>query len=77
MPDAMDKKELLLQNLRDAGCNEAQVQSCMLQMQNWRTRDLLPFLVKHKNDLMREIHSRQKEVDCVDYLLYQIETNEF
>lgn len=76
MPDALDKEEQLFQNLKDAGCSEEEIQNCMLDKEKGRISDLQTFLMKHKNCMIQEIHSKQKEVDCVDYLLYQIEKEE-
>ncbi|WP_052431013.1 hypothetical protein [Robinsoniella peoriensis] len=76
MPDALDKEEQLFQNLKDAGCSEEEIQNCMLDKEKGRISDLRTFLMKHKNCMIQEIHSKQKEVDCVDYLLYQIEKEE-
>lgn len=76
MPDALDKQEVLFQNLKDAWCSDEEIQTCMLQKEKGKISDLQTFLINHKKCMMKEIHSRQKAVDCVDYLLYQIKKEE-
>lgn len=73
MPDALDKKEVLIQNLKDAGCDAEQINTCINYSQSGKVHEMKNLLGKHKNHLMKEVHARQREVDCLDYLLYSLE----
>ena len=73
MPDALNKEELLLQNLKDAGCDEKLIKICVDFIQEEKTEELKKILSSHKNKMMKDIRTKQKEVDCLDYLLYSLE----
>lgn len=76
MPDALDKREVLIQNLKDAGCDSEQISICLNYSQSGKVPEMKKLLGMHKNHLMKEVHTRQKEVDCLDYLLYSLEQEE-
>lgn len=37
-----------------------------------RLSDMVPILTKHKRTLLDTLHKDQKQIDCLDYLLYMI-----
>lgn len=73
MPNALDSNELLIQNLKDAGCDAEQINSCLNFKQAGHVHKMKKLLGRHKVHLMKEVHARQREVDCLDYLLYSLE----
>lgn len=72
MAEASDRRGLLLQNLRDAGCDEETVGKCMALAAENDREELLRLLSVHKRGLLETIHSRQKEIDCLDYLVFML-----
>lgn len=38
MPDALDKQEVLFQNLKDAWCSDEEIQTCMLQKEKGKNQ---------------------------------------
>ncbi|MDD2959116.1 MAG: hypothetical protein PHE06_10230 [Lachnospiraceae bacterium] len=72
MPEATDSMELLLQNLKDAGCDEKMISQCMALATSKQLSEILLKLKKHKKQLLDIVHSGQKEIDCLDYLIYSV-----
>lgn len=72
MPDALNKKEMIHQCLIDSGCGENEIQICMSLLQQGEIQKLRDQLSAYKKCLMNEIHKKQKEVDCVDYLIHSL-----
>ena len=73
MAEASDTQGILRQNLLDAGCGSDTISQCMDLAQRGKQADLLRVLTGHRRELLRLIHQNEKRIDCLDYLLYQIE----
>lgn len=71
------KRERTIQNMRDAGCSEDTISRFLLCDQAGDTKGELNVLSHHRRHLLDELHGRQKEIDCLDYLIYQIEKNKY
>lgn len=66
------REEAVIQNLKDAGCSEGligQFQECCRQ---GKEKEGIRLLRKHRDALLDAMHREQKRIDCLDYLLYQI-----
>ena len=73
MAHASDYRALLLQNLEDAGCDDETIQSCMSQFLRNNSAGMLRVLSQHKHKLLDTVHTCQKEIDCLDYLMFRLE----
>ena len=71
MAEASDAQGMLYQNLVDAGCDRATIQKCIVLFQGNRTGELLRLLSFHRKLLLDAIHCNQKQLDCLDYLVYK------
>lgn len=76
MAEASDSLEILKQNLIDAGCDQKQIDECIKCYKEQNKGKLTSTLKKHKTDLLDSLHQKQKEIDCLDYLYYQINKKE-
>lgn len=65
-------EETLIQNLRDAGCNEEKIAACVDCVRTGRETECFQLLRKHRSGLLDIVHEEQKKIDCLDYLLYQM-----
>ena len=72
MAEATDRQGLFLQNLKDAGCTEATVSKCLTLAANNEMDELLRLLSGHKKELLKAVHTKQKEIDCLDFLIYTL-----
>lgn len=76
MPEASDTQGILRQNLIDAGCGADTIRRCMDLARKRERRELLRVLSRHRRALLNAVHEGEKRIDCLDYLVYQIEKRE-
>lgn len=62
-----------IQNMKDAGCSEDTIKRFLLCYEAGDIKGGLKVLSTHRQALLDAIHKGQKEIDCLDYLVYQIE----
>lgn len=72
MAKTNDMHGSIYQNLIDAGCDESVTENCMLLVKDGRVFDILPILAKHRRSLLDSVHTSQKQIDCLDYLIYSL-----
>lgn len=72
MADAQDTNKKIYQNLIDAGCDKSITDKCMLLVKEGRFDDILPILSRHRKGLLDSVHAGQKQIDCLDYLIYSM-----
>ncbi len=76
-------KEAVIQNLKDAGCAQDIVACCISCMEQGKKKELLKRLEEHRKGLLHKVHKEkplsekdfcleEKQIDCLDYLVYQI-----
>lgn len=63
----------LIQNLRDAGCDEQAIQIFLDSLYQGKSPESIRQLKKHRRCLLDNVHTEQKKIDCLDYLLYQMQ----
>lgn len=66
-------KDAVIQNLKDAGCSQDTVQCCIDCLDCGKKAELLEQLENHRKGLLRKVHEGEKQIDCLDYLVYQID----
>ncbi|MDE7417405.1 MAG: hypothetical protein K2N44_14085 [Lachnospiraceae bacterium] len=72
MSEASDTMGILHQNLIDAGCGEDLIETCIeLAKANMWNR-ILPLLGEQRTNLLDAVHDVQKQIDCLDFLVYNI-----
>lgn len=72
MAEAKDIHGSIYQNLIDAGCSRQTAERCMALIQERDMPELFKQLSKHRKHLLDQIHAHQKEIDCLDYLIYTL-----
>ncbi len=75
MAEATDKYGIFVQNLEDASCDKEMIQRCILLAKNKEVTELLRLLTGHRKSLLGNMHKRQKEIDCLDFLIFQLKHN--
>lgn len=73
MMDRNQEQNLMVRNMKDAGCSEDTINHFLLCYQAGDIKGELKVLSNHRRALLDEVHKGQKEIDCLDYLVYQIE----
>jgi len=63
---------MVIENLKDAGCNKSTIEKFMDCGGNNRKERQLEILEKQRTDLLKRIHKDEKRISCLDYLIYQM-----
>lgn len=61
------------QNLIAAGCDQQIIDACMDSYRAGNEKELVRLLRLHRRSLLDEIHAGERKIDCLDYLVYQLE----
>ena len=64
-----DRKESLIQNLQDAGCNQKIIDEFLDLLDKKQIDKIFILLSKYRSSLLEELHKNQKEIDILDYLI--------
>ena len=62
-----------IQNLKDAGCDRETVEHFMELEETGDTQEQLKLLAVHRKRLLDRVHREEKRINCLDYLVYQIQ----
>lgn len=72
MAEASNKIKILEENLNDAGFKRSQIEcfiKCFL-CRNWNK--IQELIIKQRKELLNSLHQTRNQIDCLDYLMYQI-----
>lgn len=72
-----DKKDALIQNLQDAGCNQKIIDKFFDFLDKKQFDQIFILLRKYRNTLLENIHKQQKEIDILDYLIMDLRKENF
>lgn len=73
MAEASDTWGILYQNLIDAGCEQEAAEQCISLVKAGKNSELMRLLSHHRDTLLDTVHENQKRIDCLDFLVYQID----
>ena len=59
----------IVDNLRDAGCSEELIEQYASAASGCAR---ICLLTQYRRELLGNIHSEQKKLECLDYLIYQL-----
>lgn len=77
MAEANDTSGIIYQNLIDAGCDKQTADYCMSIVRKGTYSELLPILSRYRTGLLGAVRSGQKQIDCLDYLIFKIQNESF
>lgn len=72
MAEVNDVYGSIYQNLIDAGCNQQTADQCMTLVKEKHFTDMMQILARYRKTLLASLHKSQKQIDCLDYLLYKL-----
>lgn len=74
MADHMDMEALcaVIRNLEDAGCGKEAVERFLELGESGRKQEQLRLLEQHRKGLLKKVHENEKQIDCLDYLVFQM-----
>ena len=63
----------VVQNLKDPGCTDKMVEKFMALQDSEGEEQQLRLLSGHRKHLLEKLHRDERRIDCLDYLIYQME----
>ena len=72
-PAAPMTAQALLDNLEDAGCGPEVAERFLALEQTGQHQEQLKLLSDHRRHLLDCLHREARRIDCLDYLVYQLE----
>lgn len=70
-----NNNKCLVDALKDAGCEPETVILFLQMHEDENLKGQLSLLAEHRKILLDKIHSEQARLDCLDYFIHQIKTN--
>lgn len=67
-----NNEDAIVQNLIDAGCGSETVAAIMEDFRAEKISEGLKLLAAHRRLLLDNLHKEQKQIDCLDYLVYKM-----
>ena len=67
----------VIQNLKDAGCEKQCVEEFLALEQEGKRREQLKLLELHRQKLLDRVHEEERQIDCLDYLVYQMQKSSY
>lgn len=68
-----DSIQAVIQNLKDAGCDDNMVERFLALQQEGNTAQQMKLLACHRCKLLARVHREEEKIQCLDFLLYQME----
>lgn len=67
-----DTEEDMIQNLKDAGCGNKQIQELVELHRKNKKDDIYQILTTHRKKVLDKIHKNEKQIECIDYFIYKM-----
>lgn len=68
-----NSEEDVIQNLKDAGCDRKIIECFLECMARDDFNGQLRLMKEQRKCLLDRVHEEEKQIDCLDYLVYQID----
>lgn len=65
-------RNIIFQNLEDAGCNLLIIEEFFKFYAVNNHKEILKILNNHKKELLNNLHKAQKQIDCLDFLIFSL-----
>ena len=75
MVRAITEQDLIL-NLKAAGLDETLIRQFLVCRKEGKTTEQLQLLSQNRARLLDRVHREEKQIHCLDYLVYQIQQEE-
>lgn len=72
----MNLKQQIIETLEDSGCNQETIKKFIVAFQNKELENQRYLLMNHKNRLREAVYAKQRQIDCLDYLVFKLHLNE-
>lgn len=59
--------------LKDCGCSADQAEEYLKLACEGCTKDQIFFMKRHRNQMMDQLHTVTRQVDCIDFVIHKLE----
>ncbi len=66
------EREAVIQNLKDAGCQEGFVERFLTCYDREEGEEQLKLLESWREELLNQVHVGEQKISCLDYLVYRL-----
>lgn len=66
----------VIQNLQAAGCNTEEISAFIKNLREENMAEGFRMLAVYRRSLLNNLHQKQKQIDCLDYLVYQLKKHQ-
>ncbi len=66
-------REEVFQALEDAGCRSQEIETVMGLYTDGNAAKAQKLLLEHRKKLLDRIHTDERRIECLDYLMYQMD----
>lgn len=66
-------EETMVQNLKDAGCTNNQIQEIIKLYKLGKKNQVCSILAEHRKCILNNVHKNEKQINCLDYFIHQME----
>jgi len=70
-----NSEEDVIRNLQDAGCSREMIEGFMKCMNQDDLKGQMQLMKEHRKCLLDKVHQEEKQISCLDYLVYQMGRN--
>ncbi len=70
---AIGSRESVIQNLEDAGCETEMIRDFLGWFDKGQQAEQLELLEHQREYLLGRVHTDERRISCLDYLIYQIQ----
>lgn len=71
--DVLNSEQCIIQNLKDAGCDNKQIQELLKLYKQGQKEKVHKILEEHRKNVLDKVHKNERQIDCIDYFIYQME----
>lgn len=68
----LESREGVIENLKDAGCCSDTIEKFLLYFDENQKEKQLALLEIHRKELLNVVHTEEKKIYCLDYLVFHI-----
>ena len=68
-----EKREAIIQNLKDAGCTNTFISDFLCCYDKNDYEKQIGILENWRTDLLKQIHEKEKRISYLDYLIYKLQ----
>lgn len=59
--------------MKDCGCTPEQSEEYLQLAEGGLTQDQVYFMKRHRNQMMDQLHTVTRQVDCIDFVIHELE----